>query len=91
VLHRSDEWIFGPEADHEVIGDVGRVVFPCGWIIDEATDSLLLYYGAADMVVCLATAKLSEVMARVLASPSPRRKKPRPMPDEQAPIERSPR
>ena len=30
VLHRTDEWVFGPEAPYEIIGDVGRVVFPCG-------------------------------------------------------------
>jgi predicted GH43/DUF377 family glycosyl hydrolase len=72
-------------------GDVGRVVFPGGWIVDEATDRLLLYYGAADMVVCLATAKLSEVMARIVASPSPRRKKPRAISDERPPRVRSPR
>jgi predicted GH43/DUF377 family glycosyl hydrolase len=69
VLHRLDEWVFGPEAPYEITGDVGRVVFPCGWILDEASDRLSLYYGAADSVIGVATAKFSDVMARVLATP----------------------
>ena len=35
TLHRTDEWVFGPSAPYEITGDVGRVVFPCGWIHDE--------------------------------------------------------
>jgi predicted GH43/DUF377 family glycosyl hydrolase len=69
VLRRGEEWVFAPEAPYEVIGDVGRVVFPSGWILDEATDRLRLYYGGADSVVGLATARFSDVMARVLSSP----------------------
>jgi len=65
VLGRSDEWVFGPVAPYEVTGDVGRVVFPCGWIADEAEDRLRLYYGAADSVVAMATARLSDVLARL--------------------------
>jgi predicted GH43/DUF377 family glycosyl hydrolase len=68
VLRRTDEWVFAPEAAYEITGDVGRVVFPCGWVRDEAADRLRLYYGAADSVVGLATARFSDVMARVLAS-----------------------
>ena len=70
VLHRTDEWVFGPAAMYELTGDVGRVVFPCGWILDEKADRLHLYYGAADSVVGLATARFSEVLSRVRASPS---------------------
>lgn len=87
VLHRSDEWVFGPEAPHEITGDVGRVVFPCGWIHDPETDDLALYYGGADTVIGMATAKLSDVMAAVRAAPSPR---PQPVP-EQARIAEAPR
>ena len=65
MLHRTDEWVFGPAAPYEITGDVGRVVFPCGWILDEAADRLRLYYGAADTVIGLATARFSDVMARV--------------------------
>ena len=34
LLHRTDTWVFGPEAPYEITGDVGRVVFPCGWVHD---------------------------------------------------------
>jgi predicted GH43/DUF377 family glycosyl hydrolase len=73
VLHRTNEWVFGPLAPYEMIGDVGRVVFPCGWIRDEPSDRLLLYYGAADSVIGLATARFSDVMAHVLGSSAPAR------------------
>ena len=65
VVGRTDEWVFGPVATYEVTGDVGRVVFPCGWVVDEADDRLRLYYGAADSVVATATARLSEVLGRL--------------------------
>jgi len=71
VLHRTDEWVLGPSAPYEISGDVGRVVFPCGWIVDEPTGRLLLYYGAADSVIGLATADFSAVLGRVRASPGP--------------------
>ncbi|OGO56532.1 MAG: glycosidase [Chloroflexi bacterium RBG_16_70_13] len=71
VLHRTDEWTFGPTSPYEITGDVGRVVFPCGWTLDEAADRLRLYYGAADSVIGLATARFSEVMAIVRAAPVP--------------------
>lgn len=68
VVRRTDEWVFGPIAPYEITGDVGRVVFPCGWVADEETDQLHLYYGAADSVVAVATARLSEVLTRVRGS-----------------------
>ncbi|HET7726466.1 MAG TPA: hypothetical protein VFK54_03990 [Candidatus Limnocylindrales bacterium] len=72
VVRRTDEWVFGPAAPYELTGDVGRVVFPCGWVVDAAADRLQLYYGAADTVVAVATARLSEVLGRVQASPAVR-------------------
>jgi predicted GH43/DUF377 family glycosyl hydrolase len=75
LLRRSDEWVFGPQAPYERAGDVDQVVFPCGWIADEANDTLLLYYGAADTSVSLATASLSEVIAYVLDCPTPERRR----------------
>lgn len=71
VLHRTEEWVFGPTEPYEVSGDVGRVVFPCGWIHDRAADRLTLYYGAADSTIAVAMATFSEVLARVRDSPRP--------------------
>ena len=75
VLHRCDEWAFGPRERYEREGDVDKVVFPCGWVVDAEGDRVLLYYGAADTSIGLATAKLSEVMAHVLACPTPERRR----------------
>lgn len=71
LLRRSDTWVFGPSAPYEISGDVGRVVFPCGWVRDEVDDVVRLYYGAADTVVGVATARFSDVMAHILAAPAP--------------------
>ena len=60
VLARSDEWVFAPEADYEIAGDVDKVVFPCGWL--SQGDAIRLYYGGADKCIALASARLSEVL-----------------------------
>lgn len=60
VIFRSDEWVFGPEKPYELIGDVDKVVFPCGWVL--IGDELRLYYGSADKCIALATASLHEVL-----------------------------
>jgi predicted GH43/DUF377 family glycosyl hydrolase len=61
-LLRGDEWIFGPEADYECEGDVGKVTFPCGNTIGADGDTIHLYYGAADTSVALATGSITEVL-----------------------------
>ena len=61
LLARSDEWVFTPREDYEVIGDVDKVVFPCGWV--EEGDTVRLYYGGADRCIALATARVSELLA----------------------------
>ena len=61
VIARSDDWVFGPEKDYELFGDVGKVVFPCGWVIEG--DDVRLYYGGADKCLALATASVSELLA----------------------------
>jgi len=63
VLARSSEWMFGPDAPYERIGDVDQVVFSCGWQILEDGDTIRMYYGAADTSICVATASLSALLA----------------------------
>jgi predicted GH43/DUF377 family glycosyl hydrolase len=70
VLNRLPGWILSPDAPYERVGDVPNVVFPCGVIHDEDTGDVRLYYGAADTSVCLATAKLSDLLDAVLAAPA---------------------
>ena len=63
VIKRSEEWVLGPEENYEMVGVSDAVVFPTGAVYEEAEDKLLLYYGAADYSVCLAEAKMTEVLA----------------------------
>lgn len=60
---RGDQWIFGPEAPYERAGDVGNVVFPCGYTLGADGDTLNLYYGAADTSVALAQGSVRAMLA----------------------------
>ncbi len=61
-LLRSNKWIMGPEAEYERTGDVGDVVFPCGYTLADDGDTLNLYYGAADTAIALATGSVREML-----------------------------
>lgn len=69
VLRRSHSWFFGPEEQVEIEGDVGNVTFSCGWLLDEKENQLHMYYGAADTVICLASAPFDKVMDHVRRMP----------------------
>jgi predicted GH43/DUF377 family glycosyl hydrolase len=69
VLGRLPAWIFGPFAPYERSGDVPNAVFPCGLVHDSASGEVRLYYGAADSTICLATARLDDLLEAVLAAP----------------------
>ena len=71
VLHRSDEWVFGPTEPYEREGDVDDVVFPCGWVMDEKSGLLRMYYGGADSCIALATASLKELTEYAKHCPEP--------------------
>jgi len=62
-LLRSQSWMFGPETQYELVGDVGGVVFPCGYTVGDDGDTLNFYYGAADTTICHATASIKELLA----------------------------
>ena len=71
LVYRSPNPILEPEEAYE-IGEEGcyvpNVVFTCGAVsgvdkeVIEDDDEVLVYYGAADTVVCVATAKLSDLI-----------------------------
>jgi len=69
VLRRLPNWIFAPLAPYERTGDVPNVVFPCGLVHDSASDEVRLYYGAADSSICVATARLHDLLEAVLTAP----------------------
>lgn len=62
LIKRSDEWVFGPETPYEQQGDVGNVVFPCGYTILPDGDTIHMYYGAADTSMALATGSISRLL-----------------------------
>ncbi|RKY66444.1 MAG: glycosidase [Candidatus Latescibacterota bacterium] len=70
VIRRSQEWVFSPKEDYELIGDVPGVVFPCGAVADEERNELRMYYGAADTFVALAVADMDEVIDYIMHCPS---------------------
>lgn len=59
-IRRGTKWIMGPEVPYERTGDVGGVVFPCGYTRDE--DVLHLYYGAADTSIGLASGSIRALL-----------------------------
>ncbi|HLN46398.1 MAG TPA: hypothetical protein VK209_11890 [Candidatus Sulfotelmatobacter sp.] len=62
VLYRSEEPILTPVEDYERFGKVPNVVFSCGQVMFD--DKILIYYGGADTVVCVATYELSELLPK---------------------------
>ena len=60
VAFRAARWVFAPEAPFEMHGLLPNVVFTCGAIL--RGDEVWMYYGGADTVTGLATAKLSELV-----------------------------
>ena len=71
VLHRSDEWVFGPVEWYEREGDVDDVVFPSGWVLDDKTGLLKMYYGGADSCIALATASVGDLLEYIKRCPEP--------------------
>jgi predicted GH43/DUF377 family glycosyl hydrolase len=60
VIARSDEPIMEPIAPYEQEGFFGNVVFTNGHVI--AGDTLTLYYGASDTVICGATLSIASIL-----------------------------
>jgi predicted GH43/DUF377 family glycosyl hydrolase len=62
ILHRSETPILTPVTDYERFGKVPNVVFSCGNVL--INDEVLVYYGGADSVMCVATYELNELMPK---------------------------
>jgi predicted GH43/DUF377 family glycosyl hydrolase len=52
--------LFEPEAEYEHKGIVPNVVFPCGLTVKKS--EIFMYYGAGDLVVGVATVKVSSIL-----------------------------
>lgn len=56
IIGQTTDFIMEPEESWELVGEINKVVFPCGASV--RGDDLLIYYGGADRVVGVATLKL---------------------------------
>jgi predicted GH43/DUF377 family glycosyl hydrolase len=66
----SDDWILQPEDPWEISGYVPNVVFTCG-VIAEEDDTLKIYWGGADSVMCVGTANIKELIGLCINAPRP--------------------
>ncbi|RKY64722.1 MAG: glycosidase [Candidatus Latescibacterota bacterium] len=65
VVARCKVPLLSPRENYERIGDVPNVVFACGAIV-EPDGEVKMYYGAADTCLCVATAKLEDIIRYTL-------------------------
>ena len=61
-LARGESWVLGPETSYERQGDVANAVFPCGLTVGDDGDTILLYYGAADTSIAVATGSIRALL-----------------------------
>ncbi|UCE20196.1 MAG: glycoside hydrolase family 130 protein [Gemmatimonadota bacterium] len=70
VLGVADEWILQPEDPWEVIGYVHNVVFTCGAVAED-DGSIKIYWGGADTVMCVGTARIDDLIDVCLSRSRP--------------------
>ncbi len=68
VMYRATLPILEPKKKYERKGDVPNVVFPTGAVVKDG--QLLVYYGAADKVCCLATCDLKKLLKYIMTKHS---------------------
>lgn len=61
VIGVSDNWILQPEDPWEITGYVSNVVFTCG-AVPENDGSVKIYWGGADSVMCVGSAKIDDLV-----------------------------
>ncbi|MBR9978859.1 MAG: glycoside hydrolase family 130 protein [Bacteroidetes bacterium] len=65
ILGVGDEWILQPEEPYEITGYVHNVVFCCG-AVPEEDGSIKIYWGGADSVMCVGTARTEDLVDQCL-------------------------
>ncbi len=63
VIARARRWLLNPQEHYERAGDAPNVIFTCGGFVRSGV--LWTYYGAADSSICLARARMSDVLSVV--------------------------
>ncbi len=69
VLYRTDKPILSPTAQYEMSGFKPGIAYPCGAVVVQG--KLLVYYGGADMYVCVAEADLDVFLNDMKADRTP--------------------
>jgi len=69
VLARPRQYLLSPKEDYERVGDVPNVCFACAAIPDDDGQRLSIYYGGADTCLCLATARIDDLLEACLTWP----------------------
>jgi predicted GH43/DUF377 family glycosyl hydrolase len=64
ILYRSRVPILEPDEHYENEGMKAGVVYVCGAVVDG--DVLHIYYGGADMVMCVASSNLDDFLGRLV-------------------------
>ena len=62
VLYRSEDPFLEPQEEYECLGLVPNVVFSCGNVL--IGNQVLIYYGGADSVLCVAAFELNELLPK---------------------------
>jgi predicted GH43/DUF377 family glycosyl hydrolase len=65
IIGVGDEWILEPQESYELVGYVHNVVFTCG-AVPEEDGTVKIYWGGADKVMCVGTAKIEELVDQCL-------------------------
>ena len=73
IVGLAPDPILIPEMDYEIEGSVPNVVFTCG-ALPERNGDLRIYYGGADTCICLATARIADLVQLCLAGGAPDRR-----------------
>ncbi len=67
VIGRTKESLLVPEKQYEFSGNVANIVFPTSALVDG--NKLVIYYGAADTVSCIADCDLNELLDEMVITP----------------------
>jgi predicted GH43/DUF377 family glycosyl hydrolase len=68
IIGIADSWILSPKDPWEISGYVSNIVFTCG-AVPEPDGSVKIYWGGADSVMCVGTAKLDELVELCIENP----------------------
>jgi predicted GH43/DUF377 family glycosyl hydrolase len=70
IIGVSDEWVLAPEDPWEIAGYVHNVVFTCG-AVEDNDGGVKIYWGGADTVMCVGTARLDDLVDLCLGNSRP--------------------